>query len=55
MSCAMLAGEIVISNRIHGEDCIEHYKIIKRVEQLKMKALSISCNIDIGICSTVKY
>jgi hypothetical protein len=51
----MLAGKTVIVKRIDEDDCTEHYQIIKRVEKSKTKGLSISCNIVIEICSTVKY
>jgi hypothetical protein len=51
----MLAGETVIVKRIEKDDCTEHYQNIKRVEKSKTKGLSISCNIVIEICSTVKY
>jgi len=55
MSLTMLAGKTVIVTRIDEADCTEHYQIFKRVEKSKTKGLSISCNIVIEICSTVKY
>jgi len=51
----MLADSTVIVKRIDEDDCTEHAKMIKQVEQSKTKGLSISCNIVIEICSTVKY
>ena len=51
----MLAGKTVIVKGIDEDDCTEHYQIITRVEKSKTKGLSISYNIVIEICSTVKY
>jgi len=55
MSLTMLAGKTVIVKRINEDDCTEHYHIIMQVEKSKTKGLSISYNIVIEICRTVKY
>jgi len=55
LTLAMLAGKTVIVKRLDKNDCTEHYQIIMWVDKSKMKGLSISCNIVIETCSTVKY
>ena len=55
LSLTMLTGKTVIVKHIDKNDCTEHYQIVKRIEKSKMKGLSISCNIVIEICSTLKY
>jgi len=55
MPLTMLTGKTVIAKCIDEDDYTEHYQIIMRVEKSTTKGLSISCNIVIEICSTVKY